>query len=282
MNLLDLTPSAEYFCRPFAAPPAAPAQSVKSLVRSYAGVTHLREGDARFDTYRLALLTSVERWLFYSLIEYRRALEMMTPGSVPWAHVTLYYSSFFAANAILGMFGGWVGSVSRTTVVDVVTQAAGSQEFLITRNATAPGPAQGSHRAFWAFFYDAAPHILPWAPATLTSALAAPVSIEWQTNTRNEVNYDTFAAYEASHHFKTSFNAATFPASLTGNLGQQLETTEKMLELGLTFARDLSLESFGLNGLSSSRGRKKSQRRLARMTSPRVLSHSAFTRLLSI
>lgn len=280
MNLFALTPSAEYFCRPFTAPPTAAAQSVKSLVRAFVGVTHLREGDARFDIYRLALLTSVERWLFYSLIQYRRALEMMAPGSVPWAHVTLYYSSFYAANAILGMFGGWVGSVSRTTVVDVVTQGAGSQEFLITRNATPPGPAQGSHRAFWAFFYDAAPQILPWAPAGLTSALAAPVSTEWQANTRNDVNYDMFAAYEASSHFKTNFTAAGFPASVTGNLGQQLETTEKMLELGLTFARDLSLECYGLDGLSTSRGRKKSQRRLARMKSPNVLSQSAFTRLL--
>jgi hypothetical protein len=281
MNLFALTPSAEYFCRPFSAPPATPAQSVKSLVRSYVGVTHLHEGDARFDDYRLALLTSVERWLFYSLVHYRRALEMMTPGSAAWAHVTLYYSSFYAANAILGMFGGWVGSLHQTTMVDVVTQGAGTQEFLITRKATPPGPASGSHGVFWAFFYGAAPQISPWAPAALTSALSAPVSTDWQTVTRNEVNYDMFGAFEASRHFKTSFNAATFPASVTGNLGQQLDITEKMLELGLTFARHLSLECFGLDGLSISSGRNRSQRRLARMTSPRVLSKSAFARLLS-
>src|SRR5262245_56287838 len=106
MNLFDLTPGAEHFCRPLTIPPASPPQSIKALVDSFHSVSHLKEGDPRFEVYRLSLLSSIERWLLYSVAHYRRALEMLVPASAPWAHVTLYYASFFSANAILGMFGG--------------------------------------------------------------------------------------------------------------------------------------------------------------------------------
>jgi hypothetical protein len=280
MNLFDLKPGGEYFCRPFTAPPAPAAQSVKQLVDSWPGVTHLTEGDSRFETYRTALLSSVERWLLYSTSNYRRALDMLVAASAPWAHVTLYYSSFFAANALLGMFGGFVKSEGKRTVVDVVTQAAGSQQFLITRQAPVPLPATGSHGVFWAYFYNAAPHITAWAPSALTGALVPPGNHLWQTDARNAVNYDMYQAFQASEHFKNGFDPAHYPASVTGNLGQQLETTERILELAATFARDLKLDCFGLDGLSPTKGRIKTQSRLVKAALPRLVKKSQLTRFL--
>ena len=52
---------------------------------------------------------------------------MVAPASAPWAQVTLYYLAFFAANAILGMFGGWIGQArDGNRVGDVAQKATGS------------------------------------------------------------------------------------------------------------------------------------------------------------
>ena len=281
MNLFDLTPGSEHFCRPLPAPLASVQQSVKVVVNGFQGGTRLREGNPRFDTYRVALLSSVERWLLYAASNYRRALDMLVPVSAPWAHVTLYYSSFFAANAILGMFGGCVKTEGKRTTVDVLAQTPGSQEFLITRNAVVPVQAAGSHGVFWAFFYDSAPKIRPWAPLGLAGVLIPPTNVVWQTTTRNEVNYDMFSAFEASRAFPATLSPAGFPASITGSLRQQLETTEQMVDLAMAFARMLKLECFALSSLTSGSGRLKSQRQLVRRTAPKVVTRSALDRFLA-
>lgn len=282
MNLFDLTPGSEYFCRPLTTPPINGPQSIKRVVTGIPkATTQLLEGKLNFDIYRLALLSSVERWLLYSASNYRRALDMLVPVSAPWAHVTLYYSSFFAANAILGMFGGYVKTEGKRTVIDVVAQMPNSQEFRITRNPPLPAPAAGSHGDFWAFFYDSAAKVRPWAPLDLAGALTPPTSLVWQTNARNAVNYDMFYAFEASQAFPAALNPTKFPASISGNLRQQLETTEQMVDLAMEFARMLKLECFALSSLANGSGRLKSQRRLVRRTAPRVVTHSAIDRFLA-
>ncbi len=281
MNLFDLDPGSEHFCRPLSTPPTGVPRSVKVVVEDFKRVTHLREGEPRFDTYRLALLSSVERWLLYSASNYRRALDMLVPVAAPWAHVTLYYSSFFAANAILGMFGGYVKTEGKRTVIDVLAQMPDSQEFLITRNPPLPAHAPGTHGAFWAFFYDSAAKVRPWAPLGLAGALTPPTDLVWQTTTRNAVTYDMFCAFETSQAFPAALDPTKFPASISGNLRQQLETTEQMVDLAMTFARVLKLECFALSGLANDSGRLKSQRRLVRRTAPRVVTHSAIDRFLA-
>src|SRR6266581_4007811 len=84
-------------------------QSLSAFHRSLpARHTQLHERTTPFDIHRVSLLNAVERWILFGVADYRRALDMFIPSNAPWAHVTLYYSSFFAANAILGMFGGWL------------------------------------------------------------------------------------------------------------------------------------------------------------------------------
>jgi hypothetical protein len=96
----------------------------------------LTEGTAHFTAHRVSTLNAIERWLLFGVGDYRRALDMLIPSAAPWAHVTLYYSSFFAANAILGMFGVWVlGRVLRALVSKVppgLTTQSQLQELLAT------------------------------------------------------------------------------------------------------------------------------------------------------
>src|SRR5262245_45618055 len=101
MRLLDL-PQAKHFCCP---PPTVTAhiapQSLAAFHESITrGVVLLDEGTTRFQVHQVNVLNSVVRWLLYSLGHYRRAMDMLVPVSAPWAQVTIYYASFFAANAI--------------------------------------------------------------------------------------------------------------------------------------------------------------------------------------
>ena len=65
--------------------------------------------------------------------------------------MTLYYSSFFGANAILGMFGGWL-DYERMVEVDQGTPNA--QVFRISRRLRSPSGYKGNHKIFWDNFYE--------------------------------------------------------------------------------------------------------------------------------
>jgi hypothetical protein len=107
MQLFDV-PQAKHFCKPLTAHLPGVGQSLVSLHDNLTHVMRLSEGTQHFEAHRVSILNSVERWILFGLADYRRALDMLIPSNAPWAHVTLYYSSFFAANAILGMFGVWI------------------------------------------------------------------------------------------------------------------------------------------------------------------------------
>src|ERR1044072_909242 len=170
MRLFDL-PQAKHFCAP-AQPAAGPGQSLATFHAALSkGVTVMTEGTMYFQVHRENLLRSVERWLVFGVGHYRRSLDMLVPVSVPWAQVTLYYSSFYAANAVLGMFGGWIGNTQTgVRLVDVEHGTIGSQALRIHKKLVGPSGATGSHRVFWDIFYDSAAAISAWAPANLIAA----------------------------------------------------------------------------------------------------------------
>lgn len=282
MRLFDL-PEAKHFC----APPAATLARVgpQSLPSFHAGITRgvvvMVEGTNRFEVHQVNVLESVQRWLTYSLGHYRRSVEMLVPISAPWAQVTLYYSSFFAANAILGMFGGWIGhEKGGNRVVDVEQRTPGSQALRIHRRLASPGRAGGSHRAFWDFFYDATAYISPWAPPDLKPALT-PVNgdFAWQIAERNNVNYDMFHAWNASTFMFDTFKPAKLKA-LSGSLRLQLETTGRIVNLGLWFARALSVPSGALVGCGPTGTRHQIQRRLVSQKAPSIVTQSELSSLL--
>lgn len=282
MRLFDL-PQARHFCAPVSAVAGSP-QSLPQFHSSLPhGITRLAEGTTRFEVHQGNLLNSVERWLVFSLAQYRRAFDMLVPISAPWAQVTLYYSSFYAANAVLGMFGGWIGhSKTGIRVVDVERGVAGSQELRIHRKFRSPSGATGSHRVFWDVFYDATASISAWAPANLAGALD-PVNNDfaWQINERNNVNYDMFHAWATSTHFFGTFKPAKL-RSLSGPPALQLEKTEQIIKLALHFAKAVSLDGTSLTGCGTSGTRLQLQKRLVTKAAPSLVTQSELSTLLEM
>lgn len=196
-------------------------------------------------------------------------------------HVTLYYASYFAAQAILGMFGGWIGSApGAKLIVEVHDGRPGSQEVGVRKWQSSPNGRRATHAAFWDYFYDAAASIAPWIPGSLAPALV-PVNgdREWLTSQRNDVNYDSFVAWEASVLLQNTFQPQQ-PHQLTGPLGQQFETTEHLVGLAATLARLLSIQSYALDGCGVNGTRLEIQRHLVCQPAPTLANHSALERLL--
>ena len=247
MRLFDIT-EAKHFCRALPTHIPGVGQSLPAFHKNLR-VTRLTEGTTYFDVHRISLLNAVERWILFGVADYRRALDMFIPSNAPWAHVTLYYSSFFAANAILGMFGAWVHF---ERMVDVEQGTINNQILRISRRAPqSPSGYKGSHRVFWDLFYDGCNRISPWVPPQLQSIIV-PVNNDriWQIKARNEVNYDTFVGFDGALSLENNFNPKKL-RSLQGSLAQQLEVTEGMLKLALSFAKDFGVNSFAYDGLAT-------------------------------
>lgn len=278
MRLLDL-PQARYFCSP---PPAVIAGITPQSLRDYhnslsKSVTRIREGTLPFQIHQVSLLTSIERWLLYATSHYRRAMDMLVPASAPWAQVTLYYASFFAANATLGLFGGWVGQTQDgIRVIDVEHPLPGSQELRIYRRLASPSGAAGSHRIFWDFFYNSVASIAAWAPPELAPALT-PVNgnFAWQIAERNNVNYDMHDAWTASKLFHGTFRASRLK-SLSGPLQLQFEASERLIKLALRFAAEIALSTTALEGVGQTGASAQVRKKLGAQRSPQLITQSAF------
>ena len=248
MHLFDITEAA-HFCTPLAAHLPGTGQSLSQFHKGLPLRTiRLIEGTTMFDVHRVSLLNAVERWILFGAADYRRALDMLVPSNAPWAHVTLYYSGFFAANAILGMFGGWI---DHERMVDVEQGLPTGQILKVTKRPRSPNGYTGSHRVFWDYFYEGCNTIAPWVPAELQVAIT-PVKGDrrWLTDSRNGVNYDMHGAYTGAIFFGSNFNPKKLD-SISGSLGQQLEISESMLKLALYFAKELKVKSFAFEGLGT-------------------------------
>lgn len=281
MRLFDL-PHAKHFCVP--APAVAAIISLQSLPAFHASltksVTRMQEGTIRFQIHQINVLNSVDRWLLYSVVHYRRSVDMLAPASAPWAQVTLYYASFYAANAILGMFGGWIGhTADGSRIVDVENGTPGAQELRIYRRLPSPNVAKGSHRAFWDFFYDSAATISAWAPAHLAAALT-PVNgdFAWQIAERNNVNYDMYEAWASSLLLFGGFKPAKLK-SLSGPIKLQLDSTEALIKLALHFAAAMKLSTAALVGCGPTGTTAQIRKRLASQHPPTLVTQSAFSSL---
>src|ERR1039458_906572 len=275
MQLFDIG-EARHFCTPLPAHRPGIGQSLKAFHGTLPRQTRLVEGTTYFDVHRVSLLNAVERWILFGVADYRRALDMFIPSNAPWAQTTLYYSSFFAANAILGMFGVWVG---HRRLVDVDQGTPNNQVLRISRNQRSPNGYPGSHRMFWDFFYDGCNTISPWVPTELQSAVS-PVNNDrvWQIEARNDVNYDMQSAFDGAMFFGNSFNPRKL-RPLSGSLGQQLDTTEHMLKLAVYFAKLLGVHSFAYEGLGPG-SRAKVFRELVTKAAPGLVTQSVLQELM--
>jgi len=276
MKLFEI-PEAQHFCALPAPPAVGASQSLSSFHRAPPRRYSLSEGTTEFEIHRASLLNAVERWILFGVADYRRAMDMLIPGNAPWAHVTLYYASFFGANAILGMFGGWLDHES---MVEVVDGTPNSQKLRVSRKLRSPQGLKGSHKIFWDNFYDGCnTTIAAWAPSELGTAVT-PVNGDraWQTATRNELNYDMHGAYLGAKYFHENFNRKKL-RDLSGSIGQQLVVTESMLKLAIYFATFFKVHSFAFHGLGSG-NRGQVFESLVSKACPKMVDQSEFQRMM--
>jgi hypothetical protein len=273
MRLFDYA-GAEHYCKALAAAPASAVGSLKSYHNALTkSVRVFNEGTPRFDERRIAALHDVERQLFLGASNYLRALDLLISSAAPWAHVTLYYSAFFSANAILGMFGGWIDAPKR--IVEVHTSTIGTQSLVLRKNVASPKPYTGSHRVFWDFFYDSRGQIAPWVkPAlrpTLEPVMGDPI---WQISRRNDVNYDAEIAHHAVSVFPPTLNSVNFRRSLSGPLATQLDVSEGLLLIAFDFAREFGLDSFALATLGVGKRKDCIKRLIVDAKLPKLVAQS--------
>lgn len=245
---------ADYYCSSFVRSSGDAEGSIEDFRKSRLGTPGrmITEGTSLFDQYRDCSLRDVERWLFFSASQYRRSLDLMIPSSSPWAHVSLYYGSWYASRALLGMFGCTV--FSPKCIVHVSKGSPGKQELRLEGIGKRPGQQyttyRGSHQVFWDMFYTAAKSLVPMVDPRFAAVLS-PVAgdVTWQIQHRNDVNYDSFIGLRLAEDFDRSFSKQAFPGCLPGVLSTQFRILEALLELAYSYARQFGLSTDALVGL---------------------------------
>ena len=265
-------PEARYYCRGFKKIGGASCGSLGDYISTYMrSVPSLKEGSSGFDEYRDCSLREAERCLFLAVSNYRRALDLMMPGSSNWSHVTLYYSSYFSARALLGMFGGWIGN---KLIIEASSSSPGNQELRINKKPQTT--YAGSHERFWDHFYAAMAQLLPWMDPKLRFAIS-PVAgrVTWQSENRNDLNYDSFMAFQLASNFQLQFKPVKFPVTLPGRLSTQYAVTEGLLLITTRFVKQFSLVTDGLDILTPAGPRKiKLERLVFRDRPPQLVSRT--------
>lgn len=244
---------AMHFCSSFAGSLGDAKGSIVEFQKRHLGQQGrmIREGTSLFQEYVDCSLRDVERSLFLAASQYRRSLDLMIPSSSPWAHVTLYYGSWFASRALLGMFGC---TVFRSVVIDVASSSPGRQALQLhgigKRQGQMTTTYNGSHRQFWDFFYRAVGALRPMLGPRFAAVLA-PVNRRptWQIEQRNNLNYDCHAALRLSQDFSQGFSKERFPGSMPGALGTQYRILEGLVELAYAYAVQFGVSTDALSGL---------------------------------
>ena len=246
---------ASHYCGSFEPRSEVAEQSLNKFGQTRLGRPRsITEGTELFEEYRACALRDTERALFLSTSHYRRGLDLMIPSSSHWAHVTLYYGAWFAAQALLGMFGC---GVLHNHVIQVTRSTPGNQELRVQQIGQREGQysvtRKGSHQRFWEIFYRTMPSIRRFVDEEFATALS-PVSsnVEWLTKQRNNVNYNTVASINLARSFSMSFSEDEFPDRLPGVLHTQYRISEGILAASCSFAKRFGLTTDALDILDSS------------------------------
>ncbi len=241
------------------------------------------ENTQRFNQYRACLAREAERSLFLSISQYRRSLDLMMSSSAHWAFVTLYYSSWYAAQSILAMYGG---RVFYQCVMDVGIGTPGAQRLDRRQIGNKIGQesvgSRGSHKVFWEIYYNSVTSLAGIVPATLTFAVNPHLNDSfWQIDLRNNYNYRTYLALDLQHDFTNSFVQATYPLSLPGNLRTMNQVAEEMLEFACLTARNVGLATDTLGTYGPQGLRTQARKRIYGGNAPALVNRSRKGTILS-
>lgn len=246
MNIFS-TSQAQYYCSNFQNNIGDSENSIGEFFRNrISNTTRIIEGASLFNEFRDCSLREVERNLFLAVSNYRRSLDLMMESASPWALITIYYSNFFSAKSLLGMFGCVI--INRK-VIDVSNGNPGQQELRV-RSINSLSTFSGPHRKFWDLFYQAVTPLRPIIRGNKNICLN-PISNDpvWLIERRNEINYDSRSSINLSVDFAQNFSKENFPNSLPGIMQTQFGYLESILDLAFFLANSFQLSSDALVSL---------------------------------
>jgi hypothetical protein len=257
---------ATHFCKNPAIGTAGGSTSFRSLVENWTANRHaISESDPDFEQFRVEALREADRHLFLGVSNYRRFKDLLLESSASWGWVTLYYSSYHAATAILGCLGVSVhtGHESyRGALIDVEREAAGFQRFRVQKGPViGPNKLHGSHANFWDIYYHyVAPFKTTFPPAIRGAADPVRKIRTWQIDERNRVNYDSYEAFKVCSGVRAAFLASSFPDCLKVQdpaFSDQHRATVSLLDAALWIAKTANLRTDALDALSGGGSRRQ-------------------------
>lgn len=257
---------AQHYCATFNADAGHSAGSLIAYRRAHLNNrTHLTEGTSEFNHYRDCCLRNVERSLFLAASNFTRTHNVLLASASGWAYVTLYYSSYYAAVALLGMFGMFIDAPN--FFIDVEIGTPGSQKLKIYRNqgngrntmlSRTSFTGKASHKMFWDLFYKEMQQLQAWItePSLLRGIQPVGGDPFWQINNRNEINYDTHKAIALADAFQRQCRRNRFPSSLPGILNTQYEITKATNLIAFSYAKKFKVQSDALAPLKQAAQRR--------------------------
>jgi hypothetical protein len=268
---------AKYFCGQFSGTVPVDSPMRDFFNASLSKKKSFKEGEQVFTEYRDYLLRESDRCFFLGISCFRRALDQFSSASVFWAHVSLYYSGWFAAHSVLGMFGCWVQGDKK--VVQVKSDSPGVQEFAVTRDYPKQYPG-GTHQFFWDAYYNAMKAVVLWTDPSLHLAVK-PISSNhiWAIEKRNLINYQTIQAFKLMDDFSAGFDPDKFPASLQGDVATQFQLARSLLLFCADRASEFALKT---DVYSRTGTRERAIKELIFKTTPSKLSHHSEESNLSV
>lgn len=254
MNLFSFS-AAKHYCASFAASSGASINGTDHLLSSFGKKTKVvTEGTPEYARVRDALLRDTDRRLFLSLASYRRAILNTNSGSAYWSCVSLYYTSFFCAQAILGMFGGWISGFGKPWI-EIAGNKTGSlalQIYFSKHPSTLS--SGGGHKIFWDAYYNSIRQLIPFIDSKYSNALQ-PINsqITWAIDTRNKINYQPIEAMSLRNLFHTQYDPANIPGCFPSDLGTFCTVAEAFMGLSRNLATSLDLSTDSFSEIAATR-----------------------------
>jgi hypothetical protein len=230
MKVLSFT-AARHFASNYSGDQQSRTKHLEDLFASLpVKLVSIDEGTSEFEAIRDGILRHSERSALMATACYLRALENLRPGSAFWASTGLYYSCFFAARAVLGLFGCWFGSAK--SWVDVSDSTPGSLKLGYHKTHYNKSLNGGSHQIFWHAYYAAAPGIANWVGPSAAAALV-PVNAQesWLIDNRNYVNYRSLDAFALADNYIASYDATKIPGCLPAPILPMLTVSRAFFSL---------------------------------------------------
>ncbi len=252
MNLFSFS-AAQYFCKSFAGSPGISMHGTDNFVNTFPKTLKVvTESTSEYSELRDALLRDTDRRLFLSLGAYRRAIQSTNSGSAYWSCVSLYYTSYFCAQAILGMFGCWVSGFGRPWI-ESVGNTPGTLALQVTFSRY-PSKLNGSHKLFWDAYYKGIPPLIPFIDQKYSNALQ-PINsqVTWAIDTRNKINYQPIEAMSLRELFDCQYDPANIPSCFPADLGTLCTVAEAFLGLSRELACSLGLATDSFSGFAATR-----------------------------